>query len=173
MANFQEAIAKTELFEGGYSNNPSDSGGETYRGISRKNWSNWAGWLTIDDFKDCGCPFPACLDDNVDLQGMVVDFYHKNFWQYDGLNDQDVAWKVFDLGVNVGKTHAVKILQKAVGTNLDGIYGPNTERLANSHPQGSLAPILRAAAEEYHKAIVQTHPQDTVFLEGWLRRDEA
>lgn len=177
MASFEQAVAKTEIWEGGWSNNPLDKGGETYRGISRKNWPQWAGWRLVDqiritlqyDVKD----LTPWLDKNTELQGLVIDFYHKNFWNYDGINDQDVAWKVFDLGVNVGKVHAVKILQQAVGTNLDGVYGPNTERLTNSHPQGSLAPILREAAEQYHKQIVQSHPEDAVFLHGWLRRDQV
>lgn len=180
MASFEQAVAKTELFEGGWVSNPHDSGGETYRGISRHNWPNWAGWATVDSFHNVfnripnsNLNWPSCLDGNTHLQGLVIDFYHKNFWTYDGITDQDVAWKVFDLGVNVGKVHAIKILQHAVGTNQDGVYGPNTERLTNSHPQGSLAPILRAAAEQYHKQIVQSHPEDAVFLKGWLRRDEA
>jgi len=176
MASFQEAVAKTELFEGGYVNNPHDSGGETYRGISRKNWPKWAGWAMVDAQKNCTLfqtSFPACLEADTRLQGEVIDFYHKNFWDYDGLNDQYIAWKVFDLGVNIGKSHAVKILQQAVGTNLNGVYEPNTERLANLHPAGSLATILRASAEQYHKQIVVTHPKDAVFLKGWLKRDEA
>jgi lysozyme family protein len=172
MAEFAQAVAKTEIWEGGYSNNPADSGGETYKGISRRNWPKWEGWKIVDSSK--GYPdFSLCLDKNLGLQGLVVDFYHKNFWDYDGLNDQDVAWKVFDLGVNLGKSHAVKLLQQAVGTNQDGVYGPNTERLANNHPPGSLAPLIRTAAENYHKSIVQSHPQDAEFLHGWLRRDEA
>lgn len=172
MANFAQAVAKTELFEGGYSNNPNDSGGETYRGISRNNWPTWTGWTSIDMYKE-EPGFPEGLDRDGVLQGQVVSFYQKNFWQYDGLNDQDIAWKVFDLSVNVGKVHAIKILQQCVGTNLDGVYGPNTERLVNSHPQGSLAGMIRTAAEQYHIAIVQSHPKDAVFLKDWLKRDAA
>jgi lysozyme family protein len=175
MADFTIAVAKTELWEGGYSNNPNDSGGETYRGISRKNWPNWAGWAIIDNVRHSSptIGWPDELNSYSDLQGLVIDFYRKNFWDYDGINDQDVAWKVFDLGVNVGKVHAVKILQQVVGTNQDGIYGHNTERLVNSHPSGSLATMIRTSAELYHKAIVQSHPEDAVFLKGWLARDEG
>lgn len=176
MAIFQEAIGKTLLFEGGYANSPSDSGGETYRGISRKNWPSWAGWALIDQVKaeqQYNVKLEPVLDRNNALQGLVIAFYLKNFWQYDGINDQEVANKVFDLSVNVGKVHGVKILQQAVGTNLDGVYGPNTERLVNSHPPGSLAPILRASAEQYHKSTVASHPEDAEFLKGWLARDEA
>jgi lysozyme family protein len=172
MAVFSVAIGKTLLAEGGYANNPHDSGGETYRGISRKNWPNWNGWPIIDSAK-AQTSFPASLDNNNELQGLIVDFYHKNFWNYDGLNDQDVANKIFDLGVNVGKPHAVKILQQVVGTNQDGVYGPNTERLANSHPPGSLSTMIRTSAENYHKAIAQSHPEDARFLKSWLARDDA
>lgn len=176
MADFSQAVAKTELWEGGWVDNLHDSGGETYRGISRKNWPLWLGWPLVDAQKNCTLfhtDFPACLEADTKLQGLVVDFYRKNFWQYDGLNDQDVAWKVFDLSVNVGKVHGVKILQMVVGTNQDGVYGPNTERLVNSHPEGSLATMIRTAAENYHKTIIQTHPEDAQFLEGWLRRDAS
>ena len=172
MASFEEAVGKTILFEGGYSNNPSDSGGETYRGISRKNWPKWSGWAAIDLHKE-ELDFPGGLDKDITLQGLVIAFYRVNFWQYGGLNDQDLADKVFDLSVNIGKAHAVKILQKLVGTNQDGIYGPNTERLANLHPQGSLSSAIRVAAEEYHRQVVQSHPEDAAFLKGWLRRDDA
>ncbi len=172
MADFSIAVARTELFEGGYSNNPKDSGGETYRGISRKNWPNWSGWQAIDLHK-VELDFPGGLDQDNTIQGLVIAFYHKNFWNYEGLSSQPVANKVFDLGVNVGKVHAVKILQQAVGTNQDGIYGPNTERLANSHPEESLIAMIRTAAENYHKSIVQSHPEDAEFLKGWLARDDS
>jgi lysozyme family protein len=172
MADFSQAVAKTELWEGGYSNNPNDSGGETYRGISRKNWPSWSGWQVIDQHKT-ESDFPANLDQDSVLQGLIVDFYHKNFWNYDGLNDQDVANKVFDLGVNVGKTHAVKILQTTVGAVVDGIYGEATENLSNHHPKGSLSTLIRAAAEDYYKKLVILHPEDSIFLKGWLARAEA
>lgn len=177
MASFQEAIGKTLLFEGGYSNNPNDAGGETYRGISRVNWPKWAGWPIIDRWKTAiysyDVRFPAVLDTDQQLQGLVVDFYQQNFWQYDGLDDQQVADKVFDLSVNIGKVHAVKILQQAAGVKDDGLYGPNTERVVNLHPQGSLETAIRIAAENYHKEIVQLHPQDAQFLGGWLKRDDS
>lgn len=172
MASYQPAIANTELWEGGYSNNPSDSGGETYRGISRRNWPDWSGWSTVDKLHTLG-NFPASLDEDPYLQGQVVDFYHSNFWQYDGVQDQSVANKIFDLAVNVGQHHAVSIVQGAVGTPQDGVYGPATEAAINSTSNGSLLPRIRASAELYHERIVQTHPEDAQFLKGWLRRDAS
>ena len=51
MANFQQAFQHTAAAEGGYSNNPKDKGGETYRGIARKYWPDWAGWIIVDEYK--------------------------------------------------------------------------------------------------------------------------
>lgn len=41
MAEFNIAFQKTLTHEGGYVNDPEDSGGETYKGISRNNHKNW------------------------------------------------------------------------------------------------------------------------------------
>ena len=172
MASYQQAVQNTELWEGGWSCNPSDSGGETYRGISRNNWPNWAGWPIVDALKASSL-FPKSLDSDQELQGYVVNFYHTNFWNYDGINDQTVANKIFDLGVNVGKVHAVKIAQSAVGVPTDGHYGPNTEAAINSTSSGSLLSTIRSTAETYHQSIVQSHPQDAQFLAGWIRRDNS
>ena len=170
MSSYEQAIAKTELWEGGYSNNPSDSGGETYRGISRNNWPNWSGWVVIDEDKSQPF-FPATLDGNSSLQAAVVDFYRQNFWNgYGGINNQDVANKIFDLSVNVGTRHAVSIAQIAAGCSVDGKYGPNTQAAINSHLNGSLLPKIEAAAEQYYRAIVASNPQDARFLKDWIRR---
>lgn len=180
MALFAPAIQNTEMWEGGYSYSPSDSGGETYRGISRANWPTWSGWFLIDAAKVLP-GFPISLDANVSLQGSVVQFYHSNFWQYDGVNSQIVANKVFDLSVNVGVVHAIKILQQALNSILpsasnltvDGHYGPQTEQNINSTSEGPLVIAIRAAAVQYHQSIVATHPQDAIYLAGWLRRDNS
>lgn len=172
MASFQPAIATTELWEGGYSNNPSDSGGETYRGISRNNWPNWDGWELIDTLQGQSS-FPHNLDSNSDLQARVVSFYQQNYWHYDGINDQTVANKIFDLAVNVGQVHAIKITQMSVGVTQDGVYGPATEAAINATSNGSLLPLIRANAELYHERIAQAFPQDAQFLNGWVRRDAS
>ena len=43
---FKEIIEKTLKNEGGYVNHASDKGGETDKGIARKVWSQWTGWLS-------------------------------------------------------------------------------------------------------------------------------
>ena len=36
MANFQEALKKVLVYEGGYVNDKDDAGGETYKGITKR-----------------------------------------------------------------------------------------------------------------------------------------
>jgi lysozyme family protein len=175
MAQFEPAVQNTLLWEGGYSNNPADSGGETYRGISRNNWPNWNGWGYVD-IERTEPNFPANLDQNLGLQGNVIDFYRQNYWQYDAITSQAVANKIFDLAVNVGQVHAIKIVQGAVEVKQDGILGPNTIAAINNYsptPNGSLLYVISGAAISYHNQIVNIHPQDAVFLAGWIRRDQA
>lgn len=172
MAQFEAAVENTLIWEGGYSNNPSDSGGETYRGISRVNWPNWNGWNYID-IERSDPHFPQCLDTNLGLQGNVIDFYRQNYWSYDAINSQAVANKIFDISVNVGKSHAGKIVQSAVGVPQDGVIGPNTIAAINATSNGSLLSKIVESAMAYHQTIVNTHPEDAVFLRGWIRRDQA
>lgn len=172
MAQFEPAIQNTEKWEGGWTNDPNDAGGETYIGISRNTFPNWTGWTQIDLAKNQE-GFPKTLSANSTLQALVVQFYRQNFWRYDAINDQAVANKIFDCAVNVGLVHANKIAQKLAGCNPDGIVGPATIEAINHMDSNSFLNGFRAAAEEYHKEIVADHPEDAEFLSGWLRRDES
>ena len=104
MANFTEAFEKTMGHEGGYVNDPDDAGGETYCGISRVYNPSWYGWTLIDQEKD-EPDFPACLEDDEDLDAAVEDFYKDKYWDVNRLDDVDsqaVAEEMFDTGVNMG-----------------------------------------------------------------------
>jgi lysozyme family protein len=68
-----------EGFEGKYSNDPDDPGGETYKGISRKMNENFEGWKIIDNYKG-GKNYPNILEEDINLAGMVEGFYKKNYW---------------------------------------------------------------------------------------------
>lgn len=123
MANFEQALERTLKFEGGYSNNPNDAGGETFRGISREYWPNWEGWNIIDSFpnKKALPPSQFFLGENEydkdELSRLVSDFYHLNFWtplHGDEIKSQEIANYLFDFAVNSGIGDAVKALQKAI-----------------------------------------------------------
>ena len=134
MANYKEAIAKVLKHEGGYVNDPDDKGGETYKGISRKNWSKWIGWNIVDNSKSLA-NFPKCLYSNTLLNEYVVDFYKRNFWVPiggDNIKDQDVANILVDAAVLEGIKPAVKRAQRIVGISQSGEFSEELKIKLNS-----------------------------------------
>lgn len=132
MANFTIALKKVLKNEGGYANNPNDAGGETYKGISRKNHPTWAGWISIDQIKKAHPRgFKTILEHTPELQDKVKDFYKRRFWDelcLDTCGNQELANQAFDMAVNAGVKAGVKILQKVLGIPADGILGNITKK---------------------------------------------
>ena len=81
--------------EGGYSNDPNDSGGETKYGISKKSYPN-------EDIK------------NMTLE-RAKKIYYENYWLKAGC--QHMKWPlnliVFDTAVNCGRSRAEKLWDKS------------------------------------------------------------
>lgn len=171
MSQYLPAFAALVKHEGGYVFDPDDHGGETYRGITRKNWRGWSGWPDVDRLKQ-EKDFPANLDRNADLQAKVRDFYFKNYWtpSMEAIADQDLANWLFDKGVNMGIRQAVKLLQRALAVDEDGVIGPQTmARLNNADPVKLLADC-REAAKRFYTKLALEDPTQTKFLHGWLAR---
>ena len=113
--SFINALTNTLAIEGGYANDPNDTGGETYRGISRVHHPKWPGWKIIDACKHSGIP----LVSRELLTSMVNAFYHDEFWLKAGCNIVDtmselVAEELFEASVNCGRGNGVKFLQRAL-----------------------------------------------------------
>jgi len=126
MADFKKAITKVLKSEGGYANDPDDLGGETYKGISRKNWPEWEGWKIVDREKK-NKNFPKSLDSLVFLIDEVLKFYKVNFWDKvwgDKINKQLVAEMLFDSAVNEGVSPAIKRAEEVAGL-------PKTGKMSN------------------------------------------
>ena len=144
--NWDEAFKRVIGFEGDYVNHPSDPGGETKFGISKRAYPdlNIAG-LTVEDAKS---------------------IYKRDYWdklRLDELPD-NIRYAVFDCAVNSGIGTAVKLLQRACGTMDDGALGPKTIQAANA---------AKDLAARYAVArllfLTDLKPFDT-FGRGWTRR---
>lgn len=156
---FETVIDQTLAHEGGYSNNPSDAGGETKYGISKRSYPN------------------------VDIKNLTLEqakaIYKQDFWDnqgYSQIEDVLLASKVFDLGVNMGTKNAVMLLQRALKANGfksledDGLYGSATkEALKNTDPKKVLI-ALRSESAGYYRRLVASNNSQKVFLKGWLNR---
>ncbi len=186
--SFQQALEHMLKFEGGYANDRDDSGGETFKGVSRNNWPKWPGWALIDKVKAAGARtarlINACFDRDEEMDSLVAEFYRANFWEpWERLAaGPRVTAKLFDMSVNVGVAGAVKILQRAINAMepvrklaVDGQAGPLTLNALDEvlgRPQGEstlLTEICQAQANHY-RAIVNRKPGQAKFLKGWLKR---
>ena len=104
-----------EGFEGNYSNDKDDPGGETYKGIARNMNANFEGWKIIDSYKGKKS-YPKILEGDQTLQKMVLDFYKKKYWDVFMGDKLGVLTgpEMFDQSVNLGTGRAIEHLQRSL-----------------------------------------------------------
>jgi lysozyme family protein len=188
MADFNAAHQQVMGNEGGYSNNPADAGGETYKGIARKFWPQWGGWKYVDGVKaQTGAPPAFGASSYVNwvkhlnsqllslnqLQQSVQDFYKTNFWvkyRLSEINDQAVATWLYDHVVNGGGRGAMWI-QEAAGVKADGTIGPQTIQAINAADPKALLREACDVAAFYRLDRDEADASQIQFLPSWLRRD--
>lgn len=163
MADFKKALDEVLKHEGGYVNDHDDSGGETYKGISRNNWPKWTGWTYVDA-KEFGSP---------SLQKEVEAFYRKNFWDEikgDDIKSQIIATSIFDFAVNAGVKTSVVLAQYVVRASADGIIGGQTISLINSFDEDCFLSNFAIAKIARYIHIVKKHPTNKKYFFGWVCR---
>lgn len=161
MSNFEKAIKVVLAHEGGYVNNPSDPGGETNMGITKRTYPNEdIKNLTVDDAKRI----------------YLYDWWMPN--HYEDINDDDAATKIFDTAVNVGAKRAHRFAQQALnktGQNLteDGVFGPASIAALNATDSEAFLTAFRSIQSDYYKGLVAAKPSLAQFLRGWLIRAQG
>ena len=125
MATFNDAYKILLKREGGYVNDSDDSGGETYRGISRRYNLDWKGWELIDKYKKThrGKSLYKVLDADDRLQDMVKELYKEKYWdifELDEVPSQNIAYQMFDTCVNCGSASAIRFAQASLNEKIDG-----------------------------------------------------
>jgi len=172
MADFNISIEKTLKYEGGYSNNPKDPGGETYLGWSRANHPNDPVWLMIDKAK--AIPnFPNHLDSDPSIREAIKNSYRLEYWnkmQGDSIGNQLVADSMFDYAVNAGVSTSVALAQLVLDIASDGIMGEQTlQSINNAVPETFLGTFALAKIVRY-VGIVKQRPTSQQFFYGWVKR---
>lgn len=186
MADFKTAYKITMAHEGGYANNPNDSGGETWKGIARKKHPDWPGWGVVDHYKNkIKTGFPNTLATAPGLQAEVESFYKVVFWDYlklDQIKDQRIANELFDTAVNMGQGVAALFIQRALNVSnrngkdypdlqVDGSVGGITVNAVNNHPRpDQLLKLLNTLQGAKYIAICEANPSQEIFLNSWLSR---
>lgn len=117
----------------------------------------------------------------------------RDYWQamrLDEIEDQSVANKLFDMGVNMGVHQAAIYAQRAANFLLsrETEYGapPVAPRLAEDGKMGektlaaidTLAPtqyhdVLCELSEAHYRHLAAVNPEQAVNLRGWLKRAQA
>lgn len=93
------------------------------------------------------------------------------YWRFDGVEDQDVANKLFDMAVNMGLGQAVRLLQRIVQETADGTIGPLTLTATNDYNASMLVDALRTASIDFYQSLANKNPAKYgSSLPGWLKR---
>ena len=174
-----------EGFEGNYSNDKDDPGGETYKGISRNMNKNWEGWKIIDSYKGKKY-YPEILKIDYKLQALVLDFYKKNYWDaFEGdAFSEEAGEEMFDQSVNLGIKRAVEHLQRSLNVlnerqtlypdiKVDGIIGDQTIgayfKCCNLGKETMLVNILNMFQAKYYIELMEKRNVFEKFL-GLFKR---
>lgn len=161
--------------EGGYVNDPRDSGGETIWGIT----------------KDTARRYGYTKAMVVMPRSTAVSIYRARYWTGPGFDkvaaiSEAVAAELFDTGVNMGINRAGEFLQRALNAlnngakhypdiGEDGEVGPATRRALTAYldrrgSQGEVVLLraLNALQGTFYLDLAARRPKDEAFVYGWL-----
>jgi lysozyme family protein len=171
VADYEKAFKHVIKVEGGYVNDPSDSGGKTRYGITEKvaRKNGYTG-----DMKDLPLDF-------------AKEIYKTSYWNVftaDNIESQLIAEELFDTGVNCGIALPKKWLQENLNVLnqggklwkdllVDGRIGRKTIKALNKctstkKGESRLYKLLNADQTMRYKQITKNNPKNERFMGGWL-----
>ena len=169
MADIDSMLDEIIAREGGYVNNPNDSGGPTKYGVTQATLSAYLG-------------HPASVDDVQNLdQATAKAIYTANYLNKPGIAKLPALIQpvMLDAAVNSGPGQSIKFLQEVLNDSgygpltVDGGLGPMTDAAA-AKAAADLGKELNRRLIEKRRAFMQalavTHPNDAVFEKGWMAR---
>lgn len=175
MADFKKAFHILERWEGGYANIKEDTGGETYKGITRKNYPEMSFWKKVDLLKKEGQgkeEINVVLGNNKEVEEEIEAFYKKHYWDtYNGdeIECQEFAENLLLLTVNAGLKRGIKVGQESCDIVADGRYGEKTRKAFNNATIRNVDKF-NLIELEFYRNLVKTRPSNQKFLKGWENR---
>ena len=154
LVEFDDIIEKVLEHEGGYVDDPTDAGGETKYGISKRAYPD-------EDIKELTIE-------------RAKELYKRDYWdRYRTADLPDRLRHIYvDMCINMGGGRAIKILQEACNSknankiDVDGGIGPATIKAASN-----VEPFrLRAYRVMFYAELVMKKPEQERFWVGWFRR---
>ena len=156
---FDKAFELLMEYEGGYSNDLADRGGETRFGISKRAYPD-------EDIA------------NLTLE-RAKEIYLRDYWnplRLGEVSDAAMAGEIFEQAVNFGLRAAARNTQEALnylGQNvgIDGEFGPQTLAAINGFKDARLLfKVVNGLQFCRYLNIVKVNPGQKRFARGWLRR---
>lgn len=164
---FDQALAFTLVNEGGYTNNPADSGGPTNFGITQNDLALWRG-------------SPVGPDDVKNMQkSEASSIYFMHYWKplgCEGMTQLPIVTTLFDSGVLYGiHTSAVTAQNslKICGYSMievDGQMGTESVSALNVVEAHSFLIAYTNALKLRINSLIAKNPKNAVFLQGWINR---
>lgn len=167
---FEAWVAHVLFWEGGYANNPNDSGGETNKGVT---------WATFQSVGPLVLSVPTTRDVFLSLTDDQVKMFMKYYWDRSGAGKiayapaaamvAEIAW---GSGAGIAGTSLQRVLNQVFGSGLDedGSIGPLTIAAANAVPGAQLLAQLISYREWWLNDLVRRRPKDENFIGGWMNR---
>ena len=153
MTTFDEIIEHVLKHEGGYVNDPTDLGGETNYGITKR--------------------FYPDVDIKNLTKEQAKEIYKRDYWDKNRVDElpEQLRHIFFDMCVNQGRGTAVKVLQRAANAKgaklkVDGGMGPATLKAVQNveHDRVKSYRIL------HYANLVINKPEQEKFWYGWFKR---
>ncbi|MCX5545763.1 glycoside hydrolase family 19 protein [Paraburkholderia sp. CNPSo 3076] len=170
-----EKVSKIILFnEGGFVNDPNDSGGATNKGIA---WATWQAYAKEDVGVE---PTLNNLKSLTDDQAKAI--YLKRYWEprgFCGITNEKTALNVYDWTITSGK--AVRKIQELLTSDYSVAIAHDNkmskdfvEKINSIDDQEELAQRIGAARKQYYTSIAHDkngNPNKNYkFLDGWTKR---
>ena len=155
-SNWESCIKKILHHEGGYVNHPSDPGGETNLGVTKRVYEEHGGTKNMRDLT---------VED-------VSPIYKKSYWDKTKCDEISGGLDlcVFDFAVNAGPGRSAKFLQKIIGTTVDGGIGPNTLKCLNDYVDKNSVEFVVKEFQTARQSYYESLSTFGTFGRGWTRR---
>jgi lysozyme family protein len=176
MSAFERALAHTVGIEGGYSNDPVDSGGATRFGITER-VARAFGYM--GEMRD------------LPIQ-VATDIYRRNYWNLLNLGNvatqsAPVALELFDTAVNTKHGFAAQSLQRCLNAfnreqadypdiEVDGLIGYDTLASLNAYllkrgleGEAVLVEALNSLQGSFYIELAEARMKDEKFTYGWFK----
>lgn len=156
-SNFDEALKRVLVHEGGYVNHPADPGGATNRGVTQR---------VYDGYRDrLGRKRQSVRSITV---AEVADIYKRQYWDAIRADDlpSGVDYCTFDAAVHSGSSQSAKWLQRAVGVTADGQVG---EATLEATRKANAASVINSSCDRRLSMLRGLKTWGT-FGKGWSSR---